>query len=132
MIEFFTRSPLVHCAVGNAAYVVNVGYDGVVYPWTTSFVVHHPGLVWMFVVETPREAHPADFDHERRISTCASLLRLFTFGVTSAHNCVTVSCAMLRESGVDVPRRITTPVGLYDWLRRSGYEQVELGRYDDL
>lgn len=44
-----------------------------------------------------------------------SFLKWATFGLWPGRNCVTVIVDCLRKSGIDAPRRITTPDQLFDW-----------------
>lgn len=51
-----------------------------------------------------------------------SFLKWATFGLWPGRNCVTAIVDCLRKSGIDAPRRLTTPDQLFDWATRDRHD----------
>lgn len=130
LIGFLSWSDLVHVAIAYRGAVLNVTlHGGNEYYALIPYVATYPGLCR--VVEVPLaqtidlDRYPAG-DRKRIFPTIA---RWATGGRIRTTDCVCITCDLLIAGGLSVPRNITTPQHLHDWLIHHGYKHESLGPY---
>lgn len=130
VIRTMSRSPIVHCAVASDGIVINPSFRGVSAHDAVDFVRHTESLAWS--VKIPVAEYPdvlmwrEDGRPRFRLVRCA--LRWASCGLHPSKDCVHTTVEILRSTGVVVPRRITTPAALLDWLRGQGYELHDIDK----
>ena len=129
-IALISRSPIVHCAVASDGIVINPSFVGTDAHDVTDFVRHNESLVWSIKVPVPRHPDVLMWMETKRphFRIARSCLRWASCGLYPSRDCVHIVSEILRSVGVMVPRRITTPAGLFDWLRSHGYELHDLDK----
>lgn len=122
-IRTVTRSPLVHVAVEYDETVLNASFRGISLLSGPDFHEKTPDLAWR--IDVPVTVAPdLIWWHQfrpKKLRVITVITRWLTCGLTPSRDCVAVVAAVLRSAGVVVPRRITTPGRLFDWLRARGY-----------
>lgn len=120
-----TRSDLLHVSVGNDDQVGSCAVRHVSVFHRDKYEVGMPGLLGHIDVPITKPIHPIRVVYMRPVmSIWPSLLKFITFGLTPAHNCVSVAADLLREGGVPVPRRFVSPKELKKYLEQRGFQWV--------
>lgn len=129
-IRLISRSPIVHCAVASDGIVINPSFKGIVALDQTDFARRYPSLVWSIhvPVATLPDLIAWHEYHNARFRIIRSAIRGATFGLVPSKDCVHTVIEILASVGVVVPRRITTPAAMFDWLRAQGYELHDLDK----
>jgi len=117
LITTLTRSDLVHVAIGFGGTVLDPAFRGNRLWPAAAFFSRYPGLVSVLWVTLDR---PLDFRGvplARPKPAFPTFVRWCSGGRTPApHDCVQTVARLLREAGVPVPPRITSPRRLREWL----------------
>jgi len=125
LVRVLTFSPICHCMIGFDGVVLDPGLDGVRY-WAPidGFIRHYPSLYALFRVPVP---YGLDLDFFRPNVGVPQpifprLLRLLLWGRGPwIYDCLCVALSCLHAAGVPAKQHISTPAGLYRWLRKKGY-----------
>ncbi len=129
LVRVLTLSPICHCLIGFEGVVLDPGLDGVRY-WAPidGFIRHYPTIYAVFRVPVP---YGVNLDHYRPYVGVPQpifprLLRLLLMGRGLGrgpwiYDCLSVALACLHAAGVPANQHISTPAGLYRWLRKKGY-----------
>lgn len=126
-VRVLGRSPWSHVAVADNQVVLNPALSGDQMYGLAWFLTEYPTLAWMVTIpgaSVDLRAHAVI--PPRPIRALPSILRWITGGLWPARNCLTVAVSVLRDAGIPVPRNVTTPGRLFDWLRQEGYEFTDL------
>jgi hypothetical protein len=124
LTSLLTRSPISHTAIGFENQVLDPSIGGNLYWPLSAFVLGYKGLSWVFSVPVPLPPRLLDFveSPRRPKPILPTLIRWVSRGLFPTRDCVQVVCRCLRDAGLPVPNRMTTPAQLFDWLRGEGYE----------
>ena len=127
IISTLTRSPITHCALGIPPYVVEATYGGSrVYDfgqwiegqsrlcgWFAIKAKDWPPNVWEFV------------KGDRRLNLVLyeglSLIHWLSRGIVPCDDCVAVVRRGLAGCGIDLPRKVVSAAGLWEYLHGRGY-----------
>lgn len=118
-IRILTGSKIVHVCIGNHRCVLdpNVRQENL---WRRDdFERMYPRISHYMLV---RCRHPVIVNATRkgRLKLLPMVARFATQGVwPETDDCVQVTCRVLRNAGVPVPLRMTTPIELFRWLAKE-------------
>ena len=119
LIRFVTNSEVCHVAIGCNGVVLETGPRGTLF-WPFWIYAMNRSLVGVFGIEVEK-LPPIELVMLPPTPVLPSLLRLLTFGLWPADDCVCVVSRLLRQAGVAVPPRIVTPKALVAWLKSQGF-----------
>lgn len=125
VIRTATGCPLVHVAIGYGGTALNPTIAGDHLHLLTDFAHRHPRLVWCFEVPLRRPIVFTPDPRPRRI--WPTVRRWLRGGRGHTRDCVQEVAKYLRQGGVKVPGRLTTPGDLFDFLRSEGYHLEDFG-----
>lgn len=121
-IRLFTRSPLIHVAVGAGDAVLNQSRRGSTFIRLDVFAAY-PGVRGYFLIPLDRcpdwpsfQQPDAPIQHTRTVAAWVTRNRI------RAHNCLSVTRRVLEQGGLVIPRRITSPARLHQWFMENEYE----------
>lgn len=127
--RIMTLSPLIHVAPAGSGVVADVSIMGTRFWSLLKFIKIYPSLDGY--IHVPNRCVDGDItvpDYDRYEnrkyppSALRATLKHITFGLYNrSEDCVTVTKDVLLQAGVEVPRRVTSPVGVKRWLIRRGY-----------
>ncbi len=127
LVRTITVSPVCHCMIGFDGVVLDPSLAGMRYWQSTQGVIrHYPTLYALFRVPFQYDID-LDLDYFQECVGVSQpifprLLRLVRFGRgPKIYDCLCVALACLEAGGVPVDPHISTPAGLYRWLRKKGY-----------
>ena len=127
IIRAIGRTEFAHCAIGYDGAVLDPMIWGDRIYAEAVYLDIMPTLAWRFRVPLIR---PINFDDYQLVKeerkTMPTMRRMMSRGRTPANDCVTVTCGLLREAGVRLSPRISTPAAVYDALRRMGCHQEDV------
>lgn len=127
IIRAIGRSEFAHCSIAYDGAVLDPTVWGDHVYAEAVFLEIYPRLAWRFEVPLLR---PVDFEGYQLVKEerpkMPTLRRMMSKGRTPADNCVTVCCGLLRDAGVRLSPRISTPAAMYDALRRLGCNQEDV------
>ena len=131
---FLTRSlsgsNLVHVSVGDGHAVLSPNLAGDRFHPFDQYVLTAHRLTWMLEVPCPAPASLAAIADARPKPILPAIVSRFTRGIVPARTCVTTARQALAAGEISVPRRVTTPVALFDWLRQQGFTLHDLADDD--
>lgn len=124
-IVSITRSPIVHVAIEYDGAVLNPTYKSLQYFPTSQFVVKYPQLHTAFKV---RLRHVIDLDtvNHKPMSCLNTWVKWLTRGMVRTNDCTCIARNLLIQAGYDVPRRVVSPIQLYQWCIQHGFESINL------
>ena len=127
IIRVLTLSPICHCMIGFEGAVLNPNLAGVLYWPHDTAIRHFPSLYAVFRV--PVQHNPGLKSFEKFVGVAQPaiprLIRWLRFGRGPwVYDCLCIALACLKNAGVPVDPHISTPAGLYRWLKQKGYAHV--------
>lgn len=131
MVGRISGSTIVHVAIGYRGCVLNPTFSGNGYFPEDVYAQEFPDIQVVFEVPTSVYIKLQQDDDSAK-STLASFVKLFTFGWYRTKDCTCIVRQCLIDSGYKVPRRIISPIGLYRWLIKEGFEYVKFDAQDDV
>jgi hypothetical protein len=113
-VRLLTRSELAHVAIGDGEVVLDPGIRGERAWSQIVFERFFPTLDSRISVPISGQFDLADYEMDPRPKPAwPSWRRWVTRGRTPSRDCVAVVSDLLRQAGIDVPPRLTTPIELF-------------------
>lgn len=112
------RSSLCHVAWGDTAngVVINPGFEGNTLWPLRFFAMAYPNIDCCITVQVQGHIDLDQYPLREPRRSWPTIIRWLLMGCTPADNCVTLVSDILRQGGVNVPKRLQTPIALHDWL----------------
>lgn len=126
LIATLGRCELVHVCIADNRVVLDQTLFGPKYYDTLAFCLKYPRLAWCFEFKTPAPINVELAADLGPVKCLRTIIRRLTFGLVKSNDCVTSTCMVLRDAGMDVPKGIITPGHLWDYLRSQGHKQIEM------
>ena len=118
-IRILTGSQIAHVCIGNSRWILdpNVRKENL---WRRDdFERMYPRISHYMLVRCPKPVIVKS-TREGRLKLLPMVARFVTNGRwPETDDCVQVTCRVLRNAGVPVPLRMTTPIGLFRWLAKE-------------
>ena len=123
--KVWTMSPYAHVSPCASGVVLHFGMADTRFWSILEYLMTYPTVQGMHVIYSPVPIDLSRYEgHDRKYRQAwMSLLKLFPFGlIRVSDDCADITRDTLAQAGVMLPRRVTSPAGIYRYLRRRRYE----------
>lgn len=122
LVRILTRSRLDHVAISYRDLALDPAMPGSRIWFATEFVARYPGLVGVFEVPLLDEIQLRRWEDIHPKRPMPVFWHWLTRGLIPSKDCVSIVRECLRTGGIAVPREITTPRRLFEYLTKRGFE----------
>jgi len=126
MARIILWADISHCSVCVGDRVLDKQMSGPAYWPLHKYLKHYPTLSHAYIVPTPL---PASFQHIHiggPIRSLQVIHKWVTNGRRGTDDCVGLTVAVLRDAGIEIPKRVFSPKRLDVWMGRKGFRRIDL------